>query len=108
MRDKRFVVSYDLEVEYEIDGRNYRVRHGMHNSNTSEDYRPAVRATVGTVMHRDSRRMHEFPPREVVALFPGMVGARWREDWAVEYDGPAPRIFERWDGTWYLVEEEAA
>lgn len=104
----RFIVGYDLECEYEISSRIYRVRRGMHESNTSEDYRAAIRTTVGTVTYRDSRRFHEFPPREIVAMFPGMVGARWREDWTIEYDGAAPRIFERWPGTWFFVEDDTA
>jgi hypothetical protein len=86
----QFVVSYDLQCEYRIGDRCYRVRSGAHEGNTrSEYYWSGVVPMVGTVSCRDNP--HEFPPAEVLALFPGFVGARWNENFtAIEYtDQPA-------------------
>lgn len=93
----KFKVSYNLECEYEIGGRLYRVRHGCHHSIIRPDYLPKVIALIGTVIHKNE--VHTFPAQEIVALFPGMVGARWTEDFqAVEYDGPKPETETVWNG----------
>jgi hypothetical protein len=104
MFTKRFVCSFDLEAEYEIGGAIYRVRSGMHLSLTSGDWRENVRARIGTVMYEHHPHFCKFPPPEVMALFPGMVGARYSEEtvargseggvWMPEYNGPAPEVVQ--------------
>ena len=105
---KRFLLSFAGAAEYEIGGRRYEARyfanthpHMAYNEGVLEhDIIPAV----GTVRYESSQHWHEFPPREVVALFPGFVGARWRRDYsALEYDGPAPVLVPSKDVPHYLT-----
>lgn len=90
---KRFILSYAGAAEYEIGHKEYSVRYFAskrmpYNTGVLEE---EIIPAVGTVMHNDSEDWHDFPPAEVVALFPGFVGARWAKDYsAIEYDGPAP------------------
>ncbi len=89
----KFVVSYDLEAEYDFQGKRYRIRVGAHRSLTNPEYFPKIVKCIGTVMHHDHREFHTFPDREVVKVFSEMegfplVGARWKDDYSdVEYDG---------------------
>lgn len=90
-----FKVSYAGEVEYRVDGKLYRVRYFANPRMGYNDgvYDNDIQSSVGTVRNswRDGcEYMHQFPPREVVALFPGFVGARYTEDFQTEYDGPRP------------------
>ena len=91
---KRFLVSYAGEVEYDIGGTVYKVRYwgnpdGSWNDGVWEGF---IRPSIGTVRHDKCELFHTFPPPEVVALFPGFVGARYTEDWKTEYDGPTPKL----------------
>jgi len=108
----RFIVSYDLQAEYEEigTGRRYLVRHGCHHGNTRDDYLPTVKAEVGTVRCRSWGKLedavHDFPPRDVVEYFSHadgvlvpLVGARFSADWQIEYDGPVPETVEVWGGS---------
>ena len=89
---KRFLVFYAGGVEYDIAGRRYHVRYF---ANKRMPYNNGVLeqkiAEVGTVRHDETAHWHNFPPAEVVALFPRFVGARFTQDYRMEYDGPAPR-----------------
>lgn len=79
-----FVCGYQGVSEYKVNGQTYDVRQ-------SESYygREASLAWVGTVSRNWER--DKFPPAEVVALFPGFVGARWNpETGQTEYDGLSP------------------
>ena len=75
---KRFLVSYAGEAEYEIGGRAYSARyHGSTKASWNGDYfETGIKPSIGCVRYRDSDRWSEFPPAEVVALFPGFVGQR--------------------------------
>ncbi len=81
-------------------GKRYRVRYWA-NLDPKFGYNTGVLENeiiplVGCVISDDSRKWHDFPPAEVVAQFPGFVGARFTrpngEDkgYRVEYDGPEP------------------
>lgn len=104
----KFRVSYDLESAY-VDvgtGRAYRLRLGCHHSITRKDYLSTVQALVGAVINEAYGRVsaHEFPPANVVRDMRKMVGvplvgARFREDWTVEYNGPKPHVSLMWRGT---------
>lgn len=103
--EPRFKVGYDLEGEYEFEGKVYRVRYGAHRRNTREDYFPTVVKLVGTVtLKMDSQC---FPDPDIVTHFADLmgtplVGARHNEDFTeVEYDGPAPEIFEEEHTVWH-------
>ena len=92
-KTKTFRLSYAGEAEYDVDGVLYAVRYF---ANPRMPYAEGVlekfiRPAVGTVRHYESSKFHDFPPREVVELFPGFVGARWNpETWQLEYDGAKP------------------
>jgi hypothetical protein len=101
---KRFISGFDMTSEFEIDGERYKVRYGFHHTITREDYRPTVRALVGTVTHASSSRFHGFPAAAIVAEFPGFVGARFTDDWKVEYAGPRPTVVSIGDATTEMVE----
>lgn len=90
----RFISSYQGEAHYEINGKTYHVRtfadpKGSHKA----DYWPTVLATVGTVRAGHWPEFTSFPPAEVVAMFPGFIGARYDDTngYAVVYDGPTPQ-----------------
>lgn len=83
MLTKEFRVSYAGEVEYDIrqDGRilgRVAVRYfGNSRMAYNGDYfKTGILPQVGTVRWESSRQWHEFPPSELVALFPGFVGCR--------------------------------
>ena len=93
--EKKFILSYAGEAEYEIQGERYTARY-CYNPRmpyNGDDVHRYTKAQVGTVMHYSSSKFHTFPPREVVALFPGFVGARYTERFDVVYDGPTPVLF---------------
>ncbi len=90
----RFVCCYQGCSDYSWNGRTYEVRFSCPDWDKTWNYTPekyaAQRvATVGTIMGFCNR--HEFPPVELEAFFPGLIRARFRADWTVEYaDGIAP------------------
>ena len=89
-----FVVSFAGEATYKVGRRQYRVRSFAitdptfgYNTGVLDDF---ILPLVGTVIADGSDYWYEFPPPEVVALFPGFVGARWTKEWKAEYDGEKP------------------
>ena len=80
---KEFRLSYDGEAEYDI-RRDHRiiVRVSVrHWGNTRQQYNGdyferGILPQVGTVRWASSTQYLEFPPDEVVALFPGFVACR--------------------------------
>lgn len=115
----KFLVSYRGLVEYEVDGHKYEVRYwgyddGHYNTGVWDTH---IKPSIGTVRQlsydtngnwvRD--RVHTFPPAEVVALFPGFVGARYvPETWATEYDGAAPELIPDPDVPSYVTSRAVA
>ncbi len=94
-----FACGYAGETDYDIrdmaTGRivtKVAVRDGAWiNFGWNGDYfETGIKPTIGTVRFYSSTDWHNFPSAEIVALFPGYVGARFTTDYAVEYDGPAP------------------
>lgn len=82
MYTKHFYLSYAGEAEYDIrlDGRLVgRVsarKFGNANMEYNGDYfERGIVPQIGTVRW-DSDKWHDFPPSEIVALFPGYVGCR--------------------------------
>jgi len=115
-----FSLSYAGESEYLI-RQNYkpigkvRVRtfgnKRMEPEYNGDYFQTGILPTVGTVMWKDCDKFHEFPPREIVALFPGYVGCRLilhpttpgftiRDEgfqWPTseyQYDGPKPELIQ--------------
>lgn len=120
-----FISSFDHTVEYKFDGENYTVRLGAHRLVTQGSYWPMVVKCIGTVMYKDHRKAHEFPPLEVVeamsaaSLNAKLVAGRWTADFTdVEYQGPTPVLAEdeyevrlldyakRFNAWWYYEEKE--
>ncbi len=90
----RFEVGFQGESEYSWRGRRYRVRSSAADwipnywNYTPEEYAAQYVALVGAILGPD---MFTFPPAELVAHFPGYVGAKFNPvNWTVEYDGPTP------------------
>ena len=109
MNEPKFKVGYDMESEYEYQGKTYRIRVGAHRINTSADYFGSVVKCVGTVRHNDSRDFHSLPSQEVVDIFSKMnevhlVGMKWSRDFEeVIYSGKRGVLCED-DHSVYLAE----
>jgi len=80
---KEFRLSYDGEAEYDIrqDGRiigRVSVRYWGNTRQTynGDYFERGILPQVGTVRWTSCNQYLEFPPDEVVALFPGFVGCR--------------------------------
>jgi hypothetical protein len=86
-----FVLAYLGAAQYEIAGEHYEVR-ALAEAHCRSIYRAgivesAVLPLVGTV--RSLSRFTEWPPADVLAQFPGYVGARWNiAENRIETDGP--------------------
>jgi hypothetical protein len=93
MLEAVFKCGYAGGVDYLVAGRKYHVRYF---ASTIMAYNTGVLeqkvAEVGTVRSDESDRWHDFPPPEVVALFPGFVGARFTRDYQYEYAGEQPEL----------------
>jgi hypothetical protein len=89
---KQFVSSYAGESDYLVNGRKYRIRYFAIPTMSYADgvFAREILPAVGTVRAYDSGGFYQFPPDDVVALFPGFIGARYAQDWTMEYNGPAP------------------
>jgi len=89
----RFLSSYQGESEYSLGGSVWRIRHAAHDDGHWNDtvYTREVRPLVGCVIAKDSALFHEFPPADVLACFPGFVGAKWTADYQVRYTAPPRR-----------------
>jgi hypothetical protein len=90
----RFVCSFAGKSDYQVGGDLYAVRHRAFEPNRvfcADYWQESVIPGVGTV--RRCSGVDRFPPAEVVALFPGFVGARFNlEAGRVEYDGAPPKV----------------
>jgi hypothetical protein len=83
MLTKDFHLSYAGEAEYDIrkDGRllgrvSVRTFGNSRLAYNGDYFQTGILPQVGTVRWDSSSKWHEFPPAEVVALFPGYVGCR--------------------------------
>ena len=83
MLTKHFYLSYGGESEYDIyDGARklgrVAIRHfGNRAAAWNGDYwETGILPQIGTVRWESPKQWRDFPPVEVVALFPGFVGAR--------------------------------
>ncbi len=132
-----FIVSYRGEVEYAISGRKYNVRYwgyndghynkGVTNGIPWDVWTDHIEPSIGTVRNDSYDRQgnwlpesfFEFPPAEIVALFPGMVGARYikpsgyvhgdGQKWVTEYATPrSPLVVDDDTGGKYITTEAAA
>ena len=80
---KEFRLSYDGEAEFDIRQDNrivgrVSVRHwgNTRQSYNGDYFERGILPQVGTVRWTSCNQYLEFPPAEVVALFPGFVGCR--------------------------------
>jgi hypothetical protein len=103
---KKFVSAYQGSSHYLVNHVMYTVRtfalpRGSHCPNQW----PFVLSEVGTVRAYDWPAAAEFPPAEVLALFPGHVGARVNADkgYVLEHDGTAPSVVHNTRCDWYEV-----
>ena len=115
MATKHFVVSYAGESEYDIRGDDHRIigrvavrTFGNRNGAWNGDYfETGILPSIGTVRWESHPQWMEFPPADIVALFPGYVGCKLAfhprtpeltirdegyelPDVEYIYDGPAP------------------
>ncbi len=93
----RFVFSYRGAADYVVKGRKYSVRSFAHDDGyyNGNYFAEGVRPLVGCVRSDESAYWHQFPPAEVLALFPDHVGARFTQDYGIEYvTGHAPEVVE--------------
>jgi hypothetical protein len=100
----RFVCGYAGETDYTYKGRKYAVRHwaGDDGKYNGDYYATGIRPLVGCIRSDDSKHWHEFPPAEVLAFFPDMVGARFTADYRVEYmGGSQPPVVVKPDDGYY-------
>lgn len=87
----QFVCSYRGEHTYRIGSESYHIRRAAYDGIYVEGYfESGIVPTVGCVYGGD---IQQFPPAEVLALFPGYVAARWdMESKRWMYRGEAPRV----------------
>ena len=127
MLTSHFYLSYAGESEYDIRDngrlvgrvsvRTFGNRRIVYNG---DYYQTGILPTVGTVRWQSSSQWHEYPPAEVVALFPGFVGCRLvfhprtpelkitDPDYALpeveyQYNGPAPVLIPDPDVPEYMT-----
>ena len=129
---KHFHLSYDGEVEFGIrqDHRligRVSVRHWGNTRQTyNRDYfERGILPQIGTVRWHSSSKWREFPPDEIVALFPGFVGCRLvfhpripdlkitdpgyeLPEVEYQYNGPAPVLVPSADVPEYITFQGAA
>jgi len=89
MLKARFISAYQGAAHYEVGGRRYGVRRWASDDGHYTDFAGDIVPYVGTV--RCEHPVGEFPPPEVLELFPGFVGARYdHETGRVEYHPHPP------------------
>jgi hypothetical protein len=109
IREVRFKVGFNMTTEYDVVLEDWRVirvavRVGAHtlingrgNDETADGMSTWVLPTIGTVMHEanGTGASHRFPDPAIVEHFRTsygipLVGARWSDSWAIEYNGASP------------------
>jgi len=103
---KQFVSAYQGSAYYIVNHVRYTVRtfasqRGTHLPNQWD----FILSEVGTIRALDWPATADFPPAEVLALFPGHVGARVNADkgYTIEYNGSAPNVVRNPQLDWYEV-----
>lgn len=90
-RKPQFKVSYQGSADYILaDGRKVTVRtfaNPRANYNTGV-YAGEIEPFVGTVRFTHHPDFNTMPGPDVLQHFPGFIGARFLEDWTVEYSEP--------------------
>jgi hypothetical protein len=71
-----FVCAYDGVSEYRWNGKLWRCRY-MEAMGVRPSYKPECDALIGCVYGCSDGGIHEFPPAELLAHFPGYVGAAY-------------------------------
>ena len=99
-RRESFYCGFQGTTDYKIRGITYSVRyvadpHGTWNDGVWES---DILPTVGTVVSRQyyvrQGCCYDFPPEDILTIFPGFVGARWNSALGrIEYQGDPPETF---------------
>lgn len=76
--EKRFKVSYAGEVDYQVGNDGFTARYSapIEFSWNGDYFETGIKPVIGCVRYESSSKWHEFPPAEVMALFPGFVALR--------------------------------
>lgn len=101
----RFISSYQGSATYEHNGYIWEHRYFADPQASVTPISKAEQlAMVGCVKGYHDDNFFHFPPADVMAHFPGAVGARWSNEgqWRAEYDGPKPTLTLDKFGHWIV------